>query len=96
MPDDSQWRISANYIAAQRAEYYATGDFEKDKTIPYTTLFQEEMEYALKNDDELVDWASNSMNWSHVKDIATELPSKKKELDFEDKWPNANKEIVEL
>jgi hypothetical protein len=96
MSDNSQWKIPAQYIAELRAKYYAIKDFEKDQSIPYFTIFQEEVEYALKNEDEIIDWASNNMNWSDVKDIAWELPSKKKELDFEDEWPNANKEIVEL
>ena len=96
MSDNSQWKIPAQYIAELRAKYYATSDCEKDKSLVYSNVFKEEVEYALTDTCEIVDWASNNMNWSDVKDIAWELPSKKKELDFEDEWPNANKEIVEL
>lgn len=96
MPDNSQWKIPAKFIAEQRAEYYATRDCEKDKSLNYSTVFTEEVKYALKNEYEIVDWAENNMNWCDVKDMATELPSKKKELDFEDEWSNVNKEVVEL
>lgn len=96
MSDNSQWKIPAQYIAEQRAEYYATRDCEKDKSLDYTTIFKEEVKYALKSNSEIEDWASNNMNWVDVKDIAVEMPSKKKEMDFEDEWTNADKEIVEL
>ena len=96
MSDDSQWKIPAQFIAEQRAEYYALRDCEKNKSLNYQTVFEDEIEYALTDEDEILDWASNNMNWSDVKDIAVELPSKKKELVFEDEWTNADKEIVEL
>ena len=94
MSDNSQWQIPAQFIAEQRAEYYAKRDYEKNKSLNYQTLFEDEVEYALTDEDEIIDWASNNMNCVDVKDIAEELPSRKKELDFEDEWTNANKEIV--
>jgi hypothetical protein len=96
MSDNSQWKIPAQFIADRRAKYYSESDCKKDPTLLLAVVYNQEFEYALKNEEEIIDWASNNMNWSDVKDIATELPSKKKELDFEDEWPNANKEIVEL
>lgn len=82
------WRIPAEVIAEQRAEYYADRE-EEPGTEEWKELFQEEMEFTLNNEYELKDWASNNMNWVHVKDSAEKV--EEQELDKEDEWVNTDK-----
>jgi len=46
------------------------------------------------DDDALVDWARNDMNWADVKDHAV-MTGKPDSLDMEDSWANGKLRIVE-
>jgi hypothetical protein len=54
------YRVPAEVVADNRAKYYA----EKDSD----TTYQEEYDYTLSDDYELLDWFSGNMNWEDVGD----------------------------
>lgn len=41
---------------------------------------------------EIIDWASNNMNWNDVKDHAVKVSVK--EVDFQEGWVNGEKEVI--
>ena len=71
MPDGSKWDVPAEKIADHRANYYAKLDSERG-IGSFDDVYQEEKKYALGSSFELIDWASNSMNWSEVAQFAEE------------------------
>lgn len=89
MPDGSRWDVPCEIIAANRANYYSP-----EKSAP---LWEREYQYALKNNDEIEDWAANNMNWDDVKADAKRVqeppPS---EPDWQEGWVNGDREVVEL
>jgi len=94
MPDDTLWDIPVNAIADSRAKYYAKNDAETEGAN-YQTVYEEELAYTLDSDDELIDWASNNMNWSDVcinaQRVITGPPKQPK---YQEWWINGDKEIV--
>jgi hypothetical protein len=86
MPDDTVWDIPCEEIAKDRAKYYANAD-------PDTT-YETEFAYTMSKDTELLDWASNNMDWADVKDVATQVVTPDIQPDYDDAWINAAKEIV--
>lgn len=89
MPDQTRWRIPASIIAQDRARYYAKLDEERGGG-DLEDLFQ--LEYALTSGYELLDWASNNMNWEDVARYAEQL--KAPAPDYRLAWPNAPKIVV--
>lgn len=53
--DGRTYSVLADMVARDRATYYA----EKDKS----TTFEEEYNYTMSSDSELLDWVVNNMNW---------------------------------
>jgi len=84
------YSIPAKIVAEHRADYYAT-KFEGEEGT-YDEIFEKEM-WALDDDNELVIWLSNNMNWEDVKDEAKE--QRIKEIDKSKEFTNADKEIVD-
>lgn len=86
MKDGSQWDVPAFIIAQDRARHYEVihadeGDHEHH--------YNEGME----DEDLLLDWASNSMNWVDVSKYATKF----KEADginLQEGWVNGKKELI--
>lgn len=93
MPDDTLWDVPAKAIADSRAKYYAKNDAVREGAN-YQTVYDEELAYTLDSDDELIDWASNNMNWSDISINATKAPCKPKQADYQEGWVNGDKEIV--
>ncbi|RAP23495.1 hypothetical protein C2W64_03111 [Brevibacillus laterosporus] len=62
MPDSSKWDVPAEIISKSRADYYCSVDADTD--------FDEEYEYTLSNEEELIDWAANNMNWEDVEKLS--------------------------
>jgi hypothetical protein len=92
MPDGSRWDVPAHLIAEDRARYYAdreTPGPERSKT------YLEELNYTLKNDDELADWAANNMDWSDVQHAATLAVPRPDEVDFQEGWVNGEKDVID-
>jgi len=86
-----KYRIPGSVIAESRATHYADRDSEEGKS-KWGEIYKEEYDYTLGDDYELVDWAENNMDWSDVESVAELVMSG--DVDFEDEWCNADKEIV--
>lgn len=103
MPDGSKWDVPAQIIADQRARYYAKHDTvsdidpagQKPGDEPYDSIYAVELDYAMKSDYELKDWAANNMQWLDVSQHATMVECDRNVADINDGWVNGNKEIVE-
>jgi len=96
MPDGSQYDVPADIIASNRAAYYAERDTKTTCGAKYDKAFKEEYDYTLDNDDEIMDWSANNMNWSDVKSLAKKVEDSGKlsAEDFQEGWVNGEKEIV--
>lgn len=95
-PDKRNYQIPARFIAEDRAKYYAKLDSEKEGASSalsalsaFQRVFESEVEFALGDSFELLDWANNNMNWSDVQGVAKlfEQP----ELDLNREWTKAYK-----
>ena len=89
--DGSTFRVFTWIIAGGRARYYATRESDNDP-IKYSTIFEEEYQYALNSPSELLDWSSNNMNLADVRDYMVQTLTK--EIDRNEEWPNAQTEII--
>jgi len=82
--------IPAMIIAEDRAKYHAKLDSERGDG-EYDEVYKLEIEYALSDTFEIIDWANNNMNWSdlveHARLIDT-IPA-----DYEREWSNAKKVV---
>ena len=93
MPDGSEWDVPADLVAHSRAAYYANKDTGETSGEKHTALYKKEMEYTLRNHDELTDWAANNMNWEDVQASAT--MHKAGSVDYQEGWVNGDKSVVE-
>jgi len=93
MPDGTKWDIACYIIANHRARYFAKRDTGKTEGDEYKLALEREFTYTMSSEDELMDWAENSMNWSDVKSEATCVYAPR--MVYEKGWANGEKEIVE-
>ena len=99
--DGKAYDIPAEYIARQRAEYYAEGDVVRSIKEEYKEEYREkaiqyEIEYALNNFYEIYDWACNNMDWKDVKDVAVLVDAPHLKVDYEKEWCNANMKLIDI
>lgn len=93
MPDGSTWDIPILIIAENRAKYYAEndedflGDVEK-------ALEEDTLPLFASDEYEIMEWASNNMDWDDVSDFATMVEFS--DCDYQEGWINGDKEIVEV
>lgn len=92
MPDGSQWDVMADRIAHERAAHYANIETGKTSGKKHTDIYKREMAYTLENDDELMDWAANNMNWEDVQSCAR--MHKAGTVDYQEGWINGEKQVV--
>lgn len=83
MPDNSMWKVNVDEIAEDRAEYYS-----ESKGEDYDEILKE----TLENEDILIDWAENNMDWSTIQPKAIKI--KDGNVDYEDGWHNGDKTII--
>ena len=77
----------AHLVANSRAHYYASVDFNQEADPDgWKGGFQHEFDYTLSDDDELLDWAANNMNWEDVADEAVIVHTPEIERDMADAW----------
>lgn len=81
--DNRTYHIPAEVVAKNRAEHYKDDGYD------------EEFEYAMNNDRELLDWAVDNMNWSDVEPFAVRMNDKVVEVNKEKEWLEVEKEIIE-
>ena len=92
MEDGSKWDVPAKFIAEARAKYYAEKDTGKSSGKEFDVVFIDEVKYSLEDEYNIIDWASNNMNWSDVKNIAVKVSTM--EIDFQEGWVNGDKEVI--
>ena len=85
MPDGSKWDVPASVVASDRANYY-------DEEEP--GCFQREYDYALNDEDELIDWARGNMDWTDVVELAREKISPP-QPDYQEGWVNGDHEVIQ-
>ena len=95
MPDGSVWQVPAVLVAEHRAAYYAEKDTGSTEGKAYERSLAEELEIALGDADELIDWGANNMDWTDVSDKAT-MVSGPPAVDFQEGWCNGEKHVVDV
>lgn len=93
--DRSEWLIPAKFIAEHMAAYYAERDTGKTSGKEYERVFREEFVYTINNDDEIIDWAANNMNWDDVSHVAEPIPKEPVDPDYSDEWGISEMEVIE-
>ena len=103
MPDGTEWDIPAEVIARNRTEYYSAGrgkTYKDGKLVwqepsfkPGSKEWDEEWKQSMQ-DDEIMDWAANNMDWKDVKEFAVRVPKKENPRKYDDDWTNAEMRVV--
>lgn len=91
MDDGSKWDVPVMAIAENRAGNYKDefgDDLQRSLNEDTLPLF-EEAGY------EIVDWASNNMDWSDVRDRAKKV-SDPPTPDYQEGWVNGDMEIIDV
>lgn len=95
MSDGSMYDIPAEIIAEHRAGYFEDNSAEKlayHSSSVQPRLIVAEKEFAMNNDDILIEWASNKMTWKDVEPHARRVDP---DTDMNEKdWQNAPKKVV--
>jgi hypothetical protein len=92
MPDGARYDVPVGFVAAHIAAEFAAEKGPKG-TPEYDSEFELIEAETLQDNDQLLDWAANNMNWSDVADIAIQVESPP-EIDYQDGWVNGEKEVV--
>jgi hypothetical protein len=82
----SIWRIPAKIVCHDRAMYYRNRSDDYD-------VYQSEFDFCVENDDEIIDWAKNNMNWYDVKKDARLVWAAEENMDHE--WIEGDMEVIE-
>lgn len=94
MSDGTMWDIPAETVAKSRADYYARWDSERGDGT-YHEVYEKEFEITMQNRYELLDYATNNMNWSDVVADAVQVPTPPPApADYAREWSNAEKTVV--
>lgn len=75
-----EYHIPLKYIAEKRADYYAPKGSDD---------WKEEVEHAMTDDYDAIDWLVCDMEWDDVKEIATKV-SEKVLVDEDDFWSSTD------
>jgi hypothetical protein len=65
-PNGEVWRIPAQVVVESRAEYFSELDYKRGHSADKELAFQAELKFALRHDDELLDYLQNNMDWNDV------------------------------
>jgi len=90
MLDKSVWEIPARIVALHKATYYA----DKANSGERNVVFAKEFEFMLEDDDEIIDWLQNNMDWSDIKSEAHKVTDNV-DVDYEDDFCNREMEVVD-
>ena len=93
MPDGSQWQVPAQKIAEDRAAWYARRYADLHAGAGYDYRYGVELEQGLADDDALIDWAENNMDWDDLDAVQTLSATPP---DYGDLWVNAEKEMIDV
>lgn len=81
-PNGEVWRVPAEVVAKDRAEYYSQLDFEQGHTASKEDAYVEELNYALNDHGELLDYLQNNMDWTDVQAHAVRVEPTTKAYDY--------------
>lgn len=84
MPDNSVWGVPAELVAKDRGDYYAAKEGEDSGKAEYAI--------SLEDDDELLDWAANNMNWNDV--VHSAIMIRPGKVDYQEGWVNGKKRVA--
>ncbi|NLY18089.1 MAG: hypothetical protein GX045_03870 [Clostridiaceae bacterium] len=93
MSDGSVYDIPAEVIAEHRANYFENNSAEKlayHSSSVQPRLRKAEKEFALNNDEVLIDWATNKMSWKDIKKYALKVDLS----NHEEEWKSVEKRII--
>jgi len=93
MSNGSMYDIPAEVIAEHRANFFENNSAEKlayHSSSVQPRLRIAEKEFALNNDDVLIDWATNKMDWKDIEKFALKVDNN----DYEEEWKTVEKQIV--
>ena len=93
--DGKVYAIPAEFVANARAKYYADLDVKKGAKETFAEIFQQEFEFAMKDDDELLDWLEGDMNWEDVREVAELYNIDYKPVIYDDEFSDAEKEVID-
>lgn len=93
MPDGTVWALPIEYVARDRATYYAKLDSDGDDKI-YKEIFDEELKFLIENDYELLDWIENNMDWGDFNEELIQLKPQK--VDYAKEFFDAKKTIEQF
>lgn len=85
MLDGTVWAVPAEVVAKDSAKYYSGLDGGG--------TFDQETAQTLMDDDELLDWASNNMDWSDVEKHARCIVRSDLNIDYQEGWVNGDKTV---
>jgi len=94
MPDGSIYDIPAEVIADHRANYFENNSAEKlayHSSSVQPRLRLAEKEFALNNDEVLIDWATNKMDWKDIEKYALKVEPNN---NYEEEWKSVDKQII--
>lgn len=92
--DGSKWRLPLEFVARNRAEYYAQKDFERGHVLDLQQAIASEIEWVMQDDFEAIDWMGNSMNWSDIQPHLEQVNPPSPTL-YKDEFPNMENWIDE-
>lgn len=84
--ESESFKIPAEFIAEKRAAAFC----EDDPELSWIG----EVEYALADEGELIEWAQTEMDWLEVEAVAESYWSDVERYDAQ--WPSAEMEVIEI
>lgn len=93
------YEIPALKIGNNRGKYFADKQFgHQDITEApdpqWTNIYRAERDIAIKDNEQLIDWAENNMNWEDIESDAVLIPVDNSDLDKHAEWLKNEKTIV--
>ena len=87
------YKVPAQAVAENRANYYA----ESDRFENWSKLYQEEIDYCLKNNYEIIDWMIWNSDWSDWIDNTEKVSEMSNVAPFDDEFwgDSSNFKIIE-
>ena len=92
--DGKTYAIPAEFVANARAKYYADKDVLKNGGV-FAEIFQQEFEFTMKDNFELLEWLENNMNWEDVEEIAELYNVEYKPANYDDEFSSTSKEVID-
>lgn len=81
-PNGEVWRIPAQVVAEDRARYFSELDFGRGHVTDSGVAYQSELAFALRHDDELLDYVQNNMDWNDVQAHAVKVEATPAAYDY--------------